>query len=112
MDWTEDFAQAIVNNTAISLSQGPGGAVSLKMAEIQAATETLANSIEHSLIRSGYNEIGQIASITGGSNNIVTLVSRPTRTSSTSDSRTRRSRRWPPARCGAHHAPRRVGGGP
>jgi hypothetical protein len=76
MDWTEDFAQAIVNNTAISLSQGPGGAVSLKMAEIQAATETLANSIEHSLIRSSYNEIGQIASITGGSNNIVTLVSR------------------------------------
>jgi hypothetical protein len=76
MDWTEDFALALVNNSAISLSQGVGGAVNLKMSEIKSATETLANSIEHSLIRSSYNEIGQIASITGGSNNIVTLVSR------------------------------------
>jgi hypothetical protein len=76
MDWTEDFVQAIVNNSAISLSKGVGAVVNLKMQEIQSATETLANSIEHSLIRSGYNEIGQILSITGGSNNIVTLASR------------------------------------
>ena len=76
MDWTEDFVQAIVNNSAISLSKGVGGAVNLKMSEIESATTTLANSIEHSLIRSGYNEIGQILTITGGSNNIVTLASR------------------------------------
>jgi hypothetical protein len=76
MDWTEDFVQAIVNNSMISLSKGVGAAVNLKIQEIASATETLANSIEHSLIRSGYNEIGQILSITGGSNNIVTLASR------------------------------------
>jgi len=76
MDWTEDFVQAIVNNSMVSLSKGVGAVVNLKMAEIKNATETLANSIEHSLIRSGYNEIGQILSITGGSNNIVTLASR------------------------------------
>lgn len=76
MEWTEDFAQAIVNNTAISLSKdGVGGVVNLKMAELANATETLANSIEHSLIRSGYNEIGQIAA--GGiSGQVVTYASR------------------------------------
>src|SRR4051812_48962646 len=64
MEWTEDFVQAVVNNSAVSLSKvGAAAAVNLKMAELAAATETLANSIEHSLIRSGYNEIGQILSI-------------------------------------------------
>ena len=75
MEWTEDFVQAIVNNSAISLSKGVGAVVNLKMQEIQSATETLANSIEHSLIRSGYNEIGQIAA--GGiSGQVVTFASR------------------------------------
>ena len=73
MEWTEDFVQAIVNNTAISLSKGPGGAVNLQMAELEAATETLANSVEHSLIRSGYNEIGQISVI---ASQVVTFASR------------------------------------
>src|SRR3954468_21428850 len=75
MEWTEDFVQAIVNNSAVSLSKGVGAAVNLKMAELEAATETLANSIEHSLIRSGYNEIGQIAA--GGiAGQVVTYASR------------------------------------
>jgi hypothetical protein len=73
MDWTEDFAQVIVNNTAVSLSKGVGAAVNLKMAELANATETLANSIEHSLIRSGYNEIGQILSVVG---QVVTMANR------------------------------------
>jgi hypothetical protein len=73
MEWTEDFAQAIVNNTAISLSKGVGAVVNLKMAELANATETLANSIEHSLIRSGYNEIGQISVI---ASQVVTFASR------------------------------------
>lgn len=77
MEWSEDFVQAIVNNSMISLSKdGAGGVVNLKMTELKNATETLANSLEHSLIRSGYNEIGQILSITGGSNNVVTFASR------------------------------------
>src|SRR3954471_4731305 len=45
MEWTEDFVQAIVNNSAISLSKGVGAVVNLKMAELANATETLANSI-------------------------------------------------------------------
>ena len=75
MEWTEDFVQAIVNNSAISLSKGVGAVVNLKMAELANATETLANSIEHSLIRSGYNEIGQIAA-GGVSGQVVTFASR------------------------------------
>jgi len=73
MEWTEDFCQAVVNNSAISLSKGVGAVVNLKMAELANATETLANSIEHSLIRSGYNEIGQIAAI---NSQVVTYASR------------------------------------
>lgn len=80
MDWTEDFALAKVNNSAISLAKqtgpGKGAVVSLKMTELKVTTETLANSLEHSLIRSSYNEIGQILTITGGSNNIVTFANR------------------------------------
>lgn len=73
MDWSEDFCQAIVNNSAVSLSKGVGAVVNLKMAELANATETLANSIEHSLVRSGYNEIGQIAAI---ASQVVTFASR------------------------------------
>ena len=75
MDWTENHAQAIIRNTDIELSKGAGAVVALKMAEIKSSTQTLANSIEHALIRSGFNEIGQIAA--GGiAGQVITMASR------------------------------------
>jgi hypothetical protein len=77
LDWTENHVQALVRNTDIELSKNAGASavVALKMAEIKSSTETLANSVEHALIRSGFNEIGQIA--TGGvAGQVVTMAFR------------------------------------
>ena len=76
LDWTENFVQAIVNNSMVSLSKGVGAVVNLKMNEIKAATTTLANAVEHSLIRSGFNEIGTIASVAGSAPGVFTMVNR------------------------------------
>src|SRR6202142_3744155 len=76
LDWTENFVQAIVNNSMVSLSKGVGAVVNLKLNEIKAATTTLANAVEHSLIRSGYNEIGTIASVAGSAPGVYTMVTR------------------------------------
>jgi hypothetical protein len=73
MDWTENHAQAIVRNTDVSLSKGIGGVVNLKMNEIKGATTTLANSVEKTLIKSGFNEYGQILTVAGA---VVTFASR------------------------------------
>jgi hypothetical protein len=76
LDWTENFVQAIVNNSMVSLSKGVGAVVNLKLNEIKAATTTLANAVEHSLIRSGFNEIGAIASVAGSAPGVYTMVNR------------------------------------
>ena len=77
LDWTENFGVGSIRNTDISLSKnkGVGAVVSLKMAEITSSTTTLANAIEHALIRSGFNEIGPIAA--GGiAGQVITMANR------------------------------------
>ena len=73
-DWGLDYSLARVSNTLIELSQDNKGAIVKALAdETETAVDALAQRFEHDMFRSGYGDLGVVASV---STTTVTLTLR------------------------------------